>query len=268
MKVEKVKKQEPVEKDPIAAIVSASKTENTWPIEDLPSKYRLYPEGTQLFGRPLKVMEIKMLSSLSESNLNYVINDVLRRCITGYPIEELTVPDKLYLIFWLRANTYKDSGYKIEYECPECKTQETFEVELNSLNIKYIKDSFDENKELVLPSENIIKIKSLRIADEIRVANFEKMNAKSMQSFDSDLLYVASLISEINGKKVGLIEAYEFVASGNSDPRDYAYIISYINFHDFGVDPEVKVPCQKCGGTATVAVTFRPDFFVPKYTFE
>jgi hypothetical protein len=272
MKSEKVNKNVPQVEvaDPIKSIIAGSKNENVWPIEDLPSKYRLYPEGTQLFGRPLKVMEIKMLSTLNADNLNFVINDVLRRCITGFPIENLTVADKLYLIFWLRANTYKDSGYTIDFVCPEkgCKTKGKYEFELSTLKVNYISDKFDENKEHTLPSGKTVKIHAMRVSDELRVANFIKQNANSAQNFDTDLLHVAAVISEINGSKVGIIEAYDFVASGTTDPRDYAFIISYMNHFDFGVDPETPVKCAKCGGMTEVSVSFRPDFFVPKYSFE
>lgn len=272
MKSEKVNKNvsQGEVSDPIKEVISATRNENVWPIEDLPSKYRLYPEGTQLFGRPLKVMEIKMLSTLNADNLNFVINDVLRRCVTGFQIEDLTVPDKLYLIFWLRANTYKDSGYTIDFICPVdgCKTAGKYEFELSTLKVNYISDKLDENKEHILPSGKKIKVHTMRVSDELRVANFIKQNSKSAHSFDSDLLHVASIISEIDGKKVGIIEAYDFVASGSTDPRDYAFIISYMNYFDFGVDPETPVKCVKCGGTTEVSVSFRPDFFVPKYSFE
>lgn len=270
MKSEKVIKGPISEKvsDPIKQIIAATKNENVWPIEDLPSKYRLYPEGTKLFGRPLKVPEIKMLATINAENLNYVLNEVIRRSITGYPIENLTVADKLYLIFWLRANTYKDSGYTIDFICPEktCKTKGKYEFELGSLQINYLKETYDEDKVLDLPSKRTAKVRQLRVSDELRVANFKKTNANSAQSFDEDFLTVASVIYELDGKSIGLIEAYDFIT--NASPEDYAYIVSYINHFDFGVDPETPVKCAKCGGETTVSVSFRPDFFVPKYKFE
>lgn len=270
MKSEKVNKGLVSEKieDPIKAIIASTKNENTWPIEDLPSKYRLYPEGTKLFGRPLKVPEIKMLATINAENLNFVLNEVLRRSITGFPIENLTVADKLYLIFWLRANTYKESGYTIDFICPEknCKTPGKYEFELGSLQINYLNDRYDEDKDVVLPSKQIVKLKQLRVSDELRIENFKKTNSKSFQVFDEDFLMTASIIREINGKQVGIIEAYDFIT--NADPEDYSYIVSYINHFDFGVDPETPVKCAKCGGETTVSVSFRPDFFVPKYKFE
>jgi hypothetical protein len=141
-----------------------------------------------------------------------------------------------------------------------------YEFELGSLQINYLKETYDEDKVLDLPSKRTAKVRQLRVSDELRVANFKKTNANSAQSFDEDFLTVASVIYELDGKSVGLIEAYDFIT--NASPEDYAYIVSYINHFDFGVDPETPVKCAKCGGETTVSVSFRPDFFVPKYKFE
>lgn len=270
MKSEKVIKGPISEKiaDPIKQIIASTQNANVWPIEDLPSKYRLYPEGTKLYGRPLKVPEIKMLATINADNLNYVLNEVIRRSVTGMPIENLAVADKLYLIFWLRANTYKESGYTIDFVCSEknCKEPGKYEFELSSLQINYLDDKYNEDKIVELPSKNVIKLKQLRVSDELRIESFKKMNAKSSQSFDEDFLMTAAIIHEINGNKAGLIEAYDFITTAS--PEDYSYIVSYINHFDFGVDPETPVKCAKCGGETLVSVSFRPDFFVPKYKFE
>ena len=267
MKVEKIEKNVNVTLDPIKSVIaSTQKTENVWPIDNLPSQYRLYPEGTKLFGRPLKVLEIKSLSTLNEDNINFILNDVISRCVTGLKVEDITVADKLYIIFWLRANTYKESGYTIDFKCPDCGTKDKYEFQLDTLKIKYLSEKFNEDVERVLPSKRTVKIRQMRVSDEMRVEKFEKTNASSLQSFDSELLHIGALISEVDGKRTGLIEAYDFISK--ADPDDYAYIVSYINNYDFGVDPETPVSCKKCGGQTNVSVTFRPSFFVPKYTFE
>lgn len=267
MKVEKPKKEEMVASDPIQAVISSTKPQdNFWEITDLPSKFKLYAPGTKILARPLKVLEIKMLSTLNTDNINFVLNDIIGRCVTGIRVEDICTADKLYIIFWLRANTYRDSSYSIDFVCPDCKAKGKYDFQLDCLKINYLKDSFDENKDINLPSGKVVKIKMLRISDEIRVTNFEKTNAQSLASFDTDLLHAASLISEIDGKRIGLIAAYDFISKAT--PDDYSYIISYVNHYDFGIDPSIDAPCKKCGGAAQIAVTFRPEFFVSKYTFE
>jgi hypothetical protein len=103
--------------------------ENVFFIEDLPSKYKLYPEGTKLYGRPLNVREVKKLSALNEHNFDIIIKEVLSTAITGYPISDILSGDKLYLIFWLRANTYKDARFVTPFICDECGKQSEYKSE-------------------------------------------------------------------------------------------------------------------------------------------
>ena len=91
-----------------------------FPIVDLPSRYKLYPKGTKIFGRPLRVLEVKQLSQMGEDNSGTVINSVLKSATVGFNVNELLVSDKVYILFWLRANTYRDSGYRVDFECLKC----------------------------------------------------------------------------------------------------------------------------------------------------
>ena len=82
---------------------------NYYRILDLPSKFKFYPSNVQISARPLKVIEIKKLSALNDTNFNFIINDILSKAISGININKLFIADKIYLLFWLRANTYRDS---------------------------------------------------------------------------------------------------------------------------------------------------------------
>jgi hypothetical protein len=77
-----------------------SNSPNYWAINGLPSNYLLYPKGTQILGRPLKVLEVKKLSSINEENADFIINDILKRTIKGINIDNLLVADKLFIILW------------------------------------------------------------------------------------------------------------------------------------------------------------------------
>ncbi len=110
-----VVKTKPVEFD--KTVINNDSKSNYLPIEDLPSKYRLYPEGTKILARPLKVDEVKLLASMDENNYNFVMNDILKRTVKGIDVNDILVDDKHFIIFWLRANTYKNSGYELEFFC-------------------------------------------------------------------------------------------------------------------------------------------------------
>jgi hypothetical protein len=237
------------------------------PIDDLPSKFKMYPKGTKLSARPLKVMEVKMLSTMNEDNANYVINQVLKKTVRGYSIDELYVSDKLFLIFWLRANTYADSGYSIEFECPLCEENSNYDFDLDCLDILDIKDDYDINKDIILPgSKHTIKVTQLKIKDENNVQNFIEKSKKLPIKYETDVLAIANLITHIDDKEItGLKQKYNYLL--DIHPSDYAYLESYILHYEMGVNPFMDVKCNKCGGSSPMAVTFRADFFVPKYRF-
>lgn len=244
-----------------------AKKDNYFQIEELPSKFKLYPPGTKLYARPLKVVEVKMLSSMTEDNANYIINEILRKTIKGYNINELYVSDKLYLIFWLRANTYSDSGYSIEFDCPLCEHSTTYDFGLECLDIMDIKDEYDIDKDVVLPgSKHNLKVAQLKIKDENNVKAFIDKNKKIPIKYDTDVLAIANVITHINGEEVtDLKEKYNYLL--DIHPSDYAYLESYILHFEMGVNPYMDVKCNDCGGISPMAVTFRSDFFVPKFRF-
>jgi ribosomal protein S27E len=239
---------------------------NYWDIQGLPSKYKLYPEGTRIQGRPLKVLEVKKISSINESNADFIINDVLRRTIKGIEIENILVADKLFIIFWLRDNTYRDSGYVVDFKCPKCEKESNYHFELDNLEVKYLSDNYDPNKILTLPSGNKMSLRFLTIADELYLDRFKEMNSQAVGEIDSELLSLARMITSINGEEKSLIEKYHYIIDMN--PGDFSYIGSYIEKFGMGIQPYMNVKCNDCGGTAQLGISFRSDFFVPTYKFE
>ena len=263
--------------DPVAEILKLTQQdqkktleENYWPIEYLPSRYKLYPEGSKLYARTLNVREAKQLATIKPSNMDYILNEIVRKTTYGIPVEDLLIEDKLFIIFWLRDSTYKDSGFTIDSYCPndDCKAKMSVEFEVNNLDIIDLKDDVSEDYELTLKkSKDKLKIKFLRVKDENRVENFKESNKNSLQEYDEDFLSTANRITEINGEATkSLRSTYNYVEA--LDPVDFSYLLSYIAHINFGVNPVLKNKCPSCGGDAPIGVTFRPDFFIPTYKFE
>lgn len=241
--------------------------ENFWAINGLPTKGKLYPEGTVIKGRPLKTMEVKKLATLNEDNIESIVNEILDSAITGIEVRDILVADKMYLLFWLRANTYKESGFNIEFYCGQCDSESEYEFDIDNIVTTDIRDNYDANRVLELPSsKKTVKVKYLKISDEKKVANF-LVNNHSMMTYDEEMLNIANFISNINGNDTdSLLDAYTFVVS--LDPADFAYIVSYLNHIECGIKNEMVVTCKKCGGQSPTGVTFRPSFFVPVYKFD
>lgn len=234
---------------------------NYWTIEGLPSRYKLYPEGTKIYGRPLKVLEIKKLSSINDTNADYVINEVLRKTIKGIKIDDLYIADKLFIVFWLRANTYRDSGYIVNFTCSKCETESNYHFEINNLEVQNIGEDFDPNKEIKLKSGDIVKINFLTVSDSLIIERFKEMNTKLFGEIDNELINIAAMIKEINGNNSSLLEKYRFILE--MDPGDFSYISQYIEKNGMGIKPYMNVKCNKCGGTAPVGITFHTSFLFP-----
>lgn len=233
-------------------------------IAEIPSKYKLYPEGTKIYGRPLKVREVKKLSSITQHNFSTIIKEVLSAAIKGIAIDEILTNDKLFIIFWLRASTYKNSNFVSSYHCEHCGKKEDYKFDVDQFEINYLADDFDSSMTLnLLNKKHKIELDFSRIKDEDRIEAFQERNKDSLGRFDDETVTIASMIKAINGKKPKLREACEYVM--DLDAEDYAYLRSYILSIDFGIDNEIEAICKGCGGRNSVQITFRPEFFLPTY---
>lgn len=246
-------------------IISRTET-NYLPVEGLPSDYKLYPEGTKILARPLNVAEVKLLASMNEDNYNFIINDILKRTVKGIDVSEILVADKYFIIFWLRANTYKNPGYELDFECSKCEKISRYSFGTDVLDVNYIKEDFDLGSEETFPlSKDNFTIVAKRIKDENKLAEFMKRNGTSLMKYDEEILDIASNVNSLNGEELSLAKKYEYVEKMH--PEDFSYLISYIDSRSFGVKDKVNAVCNDCKGVTPIGVSFRPEFFIPKHNF-
>jgi hypothetical protein len=257
-------KEEPIIEALTNEIEKSQKTEIGYTyIDTLPTEYKLYPKGTKITARSLKVREIKALSSMTEENANDIINSVLSSCIRGIEIDNIYAADKLYLIFWLRANTFADSSYKVNFECSKCKKHSTYGFTLDQLMIKSLSDTeYEKDNQLVLTNGDIIKFKLLTIKDENDNIEFLEKNKNNMAEFDMEFLTICRMIESVNDKQKGMIEKYLYITE-EITAIDYTKIDSKIKKLSIGLEPTITVKCDKCGGMSETLIPFRPDFFLP-----
>jgi len=266
--VDKVKRPRMVDVDEVVEVpkvVEQKLEDNFFPIEDLPSRYKLYPEGTKIFGRTLKVSEVKKLTTMNENNFNVILKDILTATLRGIDIEDICVADKVYIIFWLRANTFKNSNFVAKYSCDHCETKNEYKFDLDSFDIEYLPENYDKKELELLNSDKKLTLDILRIRDENKVKAFQENLKNGYGKIDEDVLAMASAIKLVDGSPVSLRQACEFIASLENDPEDYAYLHSKILEMDFGVIPEIKHSCKSCGEVNKIPVSFRPEFFLPRY---
>ena len=249
-----VNTQEPMKQDDYSKLLF---------IDKLPSKYQRYPEGTKLYGKPLDIKQLKKLSTMTPLNATSVIDDILRGTIKGIDFDSILVSDKLYLILWLRANTYPESGYSVPFFCSQCNTMQTYDFKVENIDINFIREDMPFEDPVELPGGDFITFKYPTIKDERRIEKFKESVKKSFEKYDSDTLSLCATVNEINGKSLSLMETYNFI----SNTKIYSQIKGYINEFDFGISDTLNVTCNSCGGTAQMGLTFREDFFIPIYRF-
>jgi len=239
---------------------------NYWEIKTLPTKYRLYPEGTVISARPLKVLEVKKLTSLNEYNADSIINDILRKCVRGIDINDIYIGDKLYILYWLRANSFRDNNYVVDFDCPHCAKQSNYHFDINCVNINPIDDTYSENDSIKLSNNDGLTIRFLRIKDEIGMVSFKErytqLFSDSGDEIDDELLALSFMISSINGREFEPIAKYNYLL--DMMPEDYSTLSTYIFDNSIGIKQYMTVKCSKCGGESQIGITFRPDFFLPK----
>lgn len=240
---------------------------NYFEIKGFPSKMKFYPEGTKILGKPLTVLQVKALSSINEVNADGVINSVLKKSIIGIDIDDLLTVDKLFIIFWLRANTYRDSSYTIKYTCESCGKETDYQFTLDKLDVKEIKDTFTEDllKVKLLKSDYELEVAFPRVRDERLTDEFKRNYGNVIKDLDMDIVGLATLIKKINGSVKNMLEKYNFIIS--MDVEDYSYLLSYIENISFGVSPLINTECQNCGVVGKQLISFSAGFFLPTYNF-
>ncbi len=238
-------------------------------IKDLPSRFKLYPEGTRIFGRPMKLSEVKKLTFMNEDNYNDLLRFILSSCIKGIDIDEIYVADKLYLIFWLRANTYKNANFITSYICEHCGKKTDYKFDVGNFEITYLEDDFEMKPLTLLNRDTVITFDLPKIKDEDNVKKFQEVLGNGVVQYDDDTITMAGMIKTIDGQPVSIRKACEFISSLENDPQNYAYITSYVLTFDFGIVPLINATCnhRECKKVNQIPISFRPDFFIPKYKF-
>jgi len=239
---------------------------NYWEIDNLPTKGLLYGD-VKIMARPLKVMEVKKLTSLNDDNAESVINDVLRRTVRGIDINELYSADKMYILLWLRANSFRDNRYVVDYVCDKCGKDAEYHFDINMVGVDYIDDDNNGERILTLSNGDVLVTKMLQIKDEISLSNFSTKFGKLFETdedgIDDELLMISYMIKSINSEDVDAVSKYNYVLGMTAE--DFSTLTTALGDNVVGIKPYIDVECDKCGGTSQLGITFQPDFFLPKY---
>lgn len=237
--------------------------------EDLITRGKLYPKNKNIFFRTMIVPEVKRLANIlmSEENAEYIVNDTLKKCLKGIDIDDLFVEDKMYLLFYLRASTFKDSSYVVDFHCDKCGKESGYHFTIGNLRANFIADDYDPNKKYVLQNGDELTLTYIKVRDQKEMENLkDSAIARKSDKLDDEFLAIAASIFTINGNKMPLVARYDYVVN-KLTPEDYSDLQTILEKHAIGIEPMMDVVCQECGGAGSIPVTFHPRFFLPKRKF-
>lgn len=225
-------------------------------VKGLPSCGKFYEKGTKIYSRALKVIELKKLAAMDGDNFNDVIKSVLKESVIGIDVDDIILVDKLYIVLWQRANTFAKEKFDVSFVCPECGEESSYGFDMTCVSIKGVPEDCGLDVEYKI-GEDTITLDMIRIKDESKMENL-------VEGVDKDIFTMAVRIHTLNGKAVSNEEAYDYIT--NMNPEDFMQLVDVMNRADTEVKPYLTVDCKKCGGRVEIPISFRGNFFLPKYS--
>ena len=217
-----------------------------WIQVELPSQGLLYPEAQKVVDiRPITFDDERMLKSTQGSrDAEGTLEKLLRNCIRGIDVSEMTPEDKLYVLYRLRGISYGDT-YTLEHDCENCGTRSKLDLSINTLKTTPLKE---EHMRFVLPdSQQEIQIKLPRTQDMHLVDTIDKMH-ENMHMFIHN-------IAGVSDKTV--IEAF----IQKTTVRDVDMIRTHIFSPEYGMENHFFYSCNACGTKNRVPIELTSNFF-------
>ena len=146
----------------------------------------------------------------------------------------------------LREISYGDD-YNTLLICNHCKTENPVTVQLSELNVNPVPDDFEDPIEVTLPKlGKSITIRLPRVRDEKVFNNTE-------DSLDQLWRFVVSIDGHTDKSIISaVVDQLPLV--------DVKTILKAIKT-DFGLDTNIKLQCDKCGGVSVIDLPITANFF-------
>lgn len=236
----------------------------TLPSEGLPYLGAL--PGGVVSVHPIRVKEEKILAGLQDNRWQEGLHLLLKSCLaTDFDPNELTLSDRLFLLFQLRTLSYGPM-YDFEITCPKDGVQFTHSCDLTKLAVKHLPADFKEPFEILLPSSNqVVGLRLLRPKDEVDLRKFtDAQRVRKSKTINEDSYsYRLSLhITSVEGVALEPGERMEWVE--NLIGMDSQAIQEAVEETDSGLDGTVSVTCPTCSHQINQSIPWTSTFFRPR----
>lgn len=236
----------------------------------LPSKGMIYNKqinpAVELRSMTTQDEELRLRAT---TNQNKLIADLIDSCTVsqvGMSSYDMCLGDFNFLLYKLRIVTYGPE-YKMEVTCPFCREHKIMTADLDSLAVNEYNESFEDEKVITLPvtqKKITLRIITPRDLDEqaARIAEIKK-KAKDEFTDPTFKLSIQTMIDLIDGEKPSFIGLENFVS--NMPMKDVNYLIQKSEKLNgkVGLDTELTVKCDQCGGEFVTSFRGGKEFFRP-----
>lgn len=152
-------------------------------------------------------------------------------------VEELTVGDRVYLLFAIRRVTL-GNDLPVREECPNsnCKAKNLFVIDLSELTIKAMPDPRKRIYDVTLPSGRTARFRTSIGADESRVA---KQVKRTQMDEGSQMLLMRLELVDGEPPTIATLQ--------DMGMRDRAFLREQFEAVEGGVDTTIQLDCPSCG---------------------
>ena len=238
---------------------------------ELPSKGLIYDKKVNSHVELRSMTARDEMKRLSPSTTQFkTLADIIEGCMIEKPaihVYDMALGDYEYLLHRLRIVTYGDE-YKIYLRCPYCGEEVETVAHLENLAVKDFDISkFEELKTITLPKSGhvvTLKFQTPRMLDEIESKTKEMKRKYKTADIAFDLLILLeSVIDTVDGAKLDATKLETFV--NNLPAMDMTKIVNSVDALNslIGIDNELIVDCNKCGGEVHTSFRYGAEFFRP-----
>tara|TARA_R110000851_G_scaffold241146_1_gene393767 strand:- start:599 stop:1450 length:852 start_codon:yes stop_codon:yes gene_type:complete len=233
----------------VAQLLANVASTNSWYPVKLPSRGSLYSnfDSDSVEVKPITyAIEKQIRHSIKAGNSN-VVDLMLESCSRPLPVDVLTVPDKLFLMYKIREFSY-GSTYPIVSVCKKCGAENSLNLELSGIKVKYLEDTYEEFCTMELPDSKVTcVIKPLRSADITELAESKDANEGLLEH-----------IVSINDIKDRMIIS-KFIEK--TTIRDVSHVREKLFSQSYGLDTKVNYFCDDCTHKNHMELSFSEHFF-------
>lgn len=236
------------------------------------------PYGDKLKGgavklSPMTAREEKLLSGARD--MNEIVTRLLERCLIDCPVhpEDLTVSDRSYLLYMLRAASYGPE-YEFETSCSKCQFQFNHLVVIPGPEVEIVEYEVGSEDDIepfnfTLPvSKTELQFRSLRGKDErflVKEVSEYKAKYGTREGDPTVIFAIARALVSLGGRNITPIDYKTHVIPfvEKLAPKDLHSLAKEMERHECGLKKDIEIVCPACGYTNKTVVPMGSDFFRP-----